>query len=87
MEFIVWIVTGAIVGWFAYAFVGLNEDRGRVVSIVMGVVGAIVGGKVLAPMFAAAPLDPIGLTSFIFTAGAAAAVLFAGNVVQNRWNV
>jgi uncharacterized membrane protein YeaQ/YmgE (transglycosylase-associated protein family) len=87
MEIIVWIVTGAVVGWFAYAFVGLNEDRGRVVSIVMGVVGAIVGGKVLAPMFAAAPIDPIGLTSFFFTAGAAAAVLFAGNVVQNRWNV
>ena len=63
------------------------EDRGRVVSIVMGVVGAIVGGKVLAPMFAAAPIHPIGLTSFFFTAGAAAAGLFAGNVVQNPWNV
>jgi uncharacterized membrane protein YeaQ/YmgE (transglycosylase-associated protein family) len=87
MEFILWIVTGAMIGWLAYAFAGLNEDRGRFVSMLMGAVGALIGGKAIAPMFVVAPLEPMSVASFAFAASAAAVVLVAGNVVQNRWNV
>ncbi|HZM35867.1 MAG TPA: hypothetical protein VFC18_15405 [Burkholderiales bacterium] len=86
MEFIVWIVTGSLVGWLAHAVIGLNGERSRLVSMAMGVAGAVVGGKTLAPMFIVAPLDPISVTSLAFAGGAAATLLLLANVVQNRWN-
>jgi len=87
MEFIVWIVTGAAVGWLAFTLVGLNSDRGRIVSMVTGAVGALVGGKMLAPMFITAPMDTVSVPSIGFAAIAAGVLLVAGNVVQNRWGV
>jgi uncharacterized membrane protein YeaQ/YmgE (transglycosylase-associated protein family) len=87
METIVWIVTGALVGWVAHSYAGLNEDRGKAVSMAIGAVGALIGGKGLAPMFIDAPLDAISVTSFMFAAGVAVALLLVGNLVQNRWNV
>lgn len=87
METIVWIVTGALVGWIAYSYAGLNEERGKLVSMAMGAVGALAGGKGLAPMFIEAPLEAISVTSFVFAAGVAVALLLVGNLVQNRWNV
>lgn len=87
METIVWIVTGALVGWVAYSYVNLNGDRGMPVSMAMGAVGALAGGKGLAPMFIEAPLEAISLTSFVFAAVTAAALLLVGNLVQNRWGV
>ena len=87
MEFIVWIVTGAMIGWLAYAFAGLNEKRGRFVSMLMGAVGALVGGKSIAPIFIVAPLASMSVASFAFAASAAIVVLLAGNVVQNLWKV
>lgn len=87
METIVWIVTGALVGWVAYSYANLNGDRGMPVSMAIGVVGALAGGKGLAPMFIEAPLEAISLTSFVFAAVAAVALLLVGNLVQNRWGV
>lgn len=42
MEIIIWIVFGAIVGWVASAIMGTNE--GLIIDIVLGVVGALLGG-------------------------------------------
>ncbi len=42
MGIILWIVFGAIVGWVASMIMGTNE--GLVLNIVLGIVGAILGG-------------------------------------------
>jgi len=36
----------AAIGWIGYAFLDFNEGRGQLVSIVIGVVGGLLGGKV-----------------------------------------
>jgi uncharacterized membrane protein YeaQ/YmgE (transglycosylase-associated protein family) len=88
MEIIVWVVTGCVVGWIAFAYLGLNSDRGRFLSMVIGSVGALIGGKALAPMFiTAAPMESISLPSVAMAAVAATAVLFVASVVHSRWNV
>ena len=86
MDIIVWIVTGSVVGWLAFAFLGLNAERGLLISMVIGTIGALLGGKILAPMFITAPVDSISVPSIVFAATVAVAVLLAGNLVQNRWN-
>ena len=88
MDIIIWIVTGSIVGWLAFALLGLNSDRGRLISMLIGSLGALIGGKALAPMFiTAAPMESISLPSVAFAAVVAMAALFIANMVQNRWNV
>ena len=46
MGFIAWIVFGAIVGWVANVVVGgrYRQRQGCLVSIIVGVVGAALGG-------------------------------------------
>lgn len=47
MEIIVWIVIGGLAGWIASMIMGTNEGQGCIVDIIVGIVGAFVGGLVL----------------------------------------
>jgi uncharacterized membrane protein YeaQ/YmgE (transglycosylase-associated protein family) len=42
MGILLWIIFGALVGWIATAIMGTNEGLGM--NIVIGIVGAVVGG-------------------------------------------
>lgn len=39
-----WIVLGGLAGWLASTFVGTRHRQGCVVNIVVGIVGAFIGG-------------------------------------------
>jgi uncharacterized membrane protein YeaQ/YmgE (transglycosylase-associated protein family) len=88
MNIAVWMLSGAIVGWLAYSVLGFNEARGKMVSIVIGAIGGVVGGNLVAPMFAAAaaPGD-FSFFALVVAAAIAAAFLAIGNLVHNRWGV
>lgn len=89
MNIVIWMLAGGVLGWVGYAFLGFNEERGRMVSIIIGAAGGITGGKLIAPMFisaAAVPAD-FSMPALFFAAAAAAAFLAAGNLVYNRWGV
>ena len=45
MSILMWILFGAIVGWLASIFMGTSD--GLVLDIVLGIVGAIIGGWVM----------------------------------------
>ena len=45
MGILMWILFGAIVGWLASIFMGTSD--GLVLDIVLGIVGAIIGGWVM----------------------------------------
>lgn len=46
MSFLVWIILGLIAGWLASMIMKTNASQGPVMDIVLGIVGAIVGGFV-----------------------------------------
>ena len=46
MSFIAWIVVGLIAGWLAKMIMPGKEPGGFIMTLVIGVVGAIVGGLV-----------------------------------------
>lgn len=89
MNIVIWMLAGGALGWIGYSFLGFNEGRGKVVSIVIGGVGGIVGGKLIAPMFSsAAPVaGDFSVMALFFAAAVAAAFLAVGNLVHNRWGV
>ena len=47
MGLISWIIFGALAGWVASMVMGTNERQGCLMNIVVGVVGALLGGLVV----------------------------------------
>ena len=89
MNIVVWMLAGGMLGWVGFKFVGFNEERGMVVSIIIGAVGGFLGGKLIAPMFTAAETLPgaFSMSALFCAAAVAAAFLAVGNLVGKRWGV
>ena len=51
MTFIAWIVIGGVLGWLASIVMKTNAQQGIILNIVVGIVGAFLGGLLLAPLF------------------------------------
>ena len=65
VNFIVWIIAGAIIGWIASMIMGTNGQQGTILDIVVGIVGAFIAGIVLTPMFG---ISTINQSNFSFPA-------------------
>ena len=48
INFIVWLIVGAIIGWVASQLMGQRE--GLLLNIIVGIVGAFLAGLVLTPL-------------------------------------
>lgn len=46
MGIIAWIVLGALAGWIASKIMGTDAEQGWLANIVVGIVGALIGGFV-----------------------------------------
>jgi uncharacterized membrane protein YeaQ/YmgE (transglycosylase-associated protein family) len=51
MTFILWLIIGGLLGWLASIVMGRNDQMGIILNIVVGIVGAFLGGLLLAPLF------------------------------------
>ena len=51
MLFIIWIVIGGILGWLASMVMKTDAEQGMILNIVVGIVGAFLGGWLLSPLF------------------------------------
>ena len=51
MTFILWLVIGGVLGWLASMVMGTNARQGMILNVVVGIVGAFLGGLLLAPLF------------------------------------
>jgi uncharacterized membrane protein YeaQ/YmgE (transglycosylase-associated protein family) len=50
MNFIIWIIVGGVIGWLASMIMNTDGRQGTIIDIVVGIVGAFVGGLVLSPL-------------------------------------
>ena len=51
MTFLAWIIIGGILGWLASIVMGTNARQGIFLNIIVGIVGAFLGGLLLEPLF------------------------------------
>ena len=51
MNLILWIIIGGILGWIASIIMRTNAQQGLFLNIVVGIIGALVAGFVLTPLF------------------------------------
>lgn len=47
MNILVWIIFGAIAGWIASIVMGKNRQMGAIANIVVGIIGAFLGGAIM----------------------------------------
>jgi len=50
MNIIIWLVVGGLIGWVASMIMRTNGQQGMILNVIVGVVGALLGGWFLAPM-------------------------------------
>jgi uncharacterized membrane protein YeaQ/YmgE (transglycosylase-associated protein family) len=74
MNILLWMVAGGILGWLAWKLLKANKERGVLVSVNIGVVGAFFGGYGLAPLFANGALTPGEFSPFAFVLACASAI-------------
>jgi uncharacterized membrane protein YeaQ/YmgE (transglycosylase-associated protein family) len=51
MNFLIWIIIGGIIGWLASMVMRTDAQQGMFLNIVVGIIGALLGGWLLAPLF------------------------------------
>jgi len=73
---LVWIIVGAIAGWLASLVMKTNRQQGLLMDIVVGIIGAFIGGFVLSLLNVNAGVTGINVMS-IFTAFIGAVILLA----------
>ena len=57
VNFIVWIIVGAIIGWVASRIMGTSGQQGLLLDIVVGIVGALLAGWFLTPLFGVSTIN------------------------------
>ena len=50
MNFLIWIVVGGVIGWLASMVMKTNAQQGLFLNIIVGIVGALLGGWLIAPL-------------------------------------
>src|SRR5215211_870778 len=82
MNFILWIIFGAIAGWIASIIMGRNAQMGALANIVVGIVGALIGGFLMNNVFGAQGVTGFNLTSLIVAILGAVVLLFLVGLVR-----
>lgn len=47
MDFIIWIIVGALAGWIASKIMKTDAQMGALANIIVGIIGALLGGWML----------------------------------------
>ena len=71
MNFIIWLIVGGVIGWLASIVMKTDGQQGIFLNIVVGILGARLGGWLLSPLVGAGTINqdnfslPALLVSFL----------------------
>ena len=57
MNFILWLIVGGIVGWLASLIMKTDAQQGIILNVVVGIVGAFIGGWLISPLVGAGTIN------------------------------
>jgi uncharacterized membrane protein YeaQ/YmgE (transglycosylase-associated protein family) len=82
VNFIVWLIAGAFVGWLASSVMG--RSKSLVANIVIGVVGAFIAGLVLTPYFGVSTINQnnFSMPALLISLAGAVILLVIVNVLR-----
>lgn len=74
MGIIAWIILGALAGWIASLFMNTNDEQGAIANIIVGILGAVLGGVIMG-FFGAEGVNGLNLYSLLVAVGGAAVLI------------
>jgi uncharacterized membrane protein YeaQ/YmgE (transglycosylase-associated protein family) len=57
INLIIWLVVGGVIGWVASLIMKTDAQQGMLLNVVVGIVGAMLGGWLLAPLFGTSTIN------------------------------
>lgn len=75
LNIILWILMGALAGWIASLIMGRDAQMGALANIVVGIVGALIGGFIMNAL-GASGVTGFNLYSLLVAIGGAIVLLF-----------
>lgn len=57
INFIVWLVIGGVIGWVASMIMRTDAQQGIFLNIVVGIIGAALGGWLISPLVGVASIN------------------------------
>jgi uncharacterized membrane protein YeaQ/YmgE (transglycosylase-associated protein family) len=84
MLFIIWIIVGGILGWLASMVMKTDAEQGMILNVVVGIVGAFLGGWLLSPLFGTGTInsDDFSVTSLLVSFLGAVILLAIVNLLR-----
>lgn len=83
MNIIIWLIMGGLVGWVASIIMGTNAQQGIILNVVVGIVGALIGGWLVGPLLGAGSINEgFSIMSFVVSLIGALLLLFVVNAIQ-----
>lgn len=57
MNLIIWLVIGGVIGWLASIVMNRNAQQGIFLNIIVGIIGAFIGGFLISPLLGAGTIN------------------------------
>jgi uncharacterized membrane protein YeaQ/YmgE (transglycosylase-associated protein family) len=86
MNIIVWLVIGGLIGWVASVVMRTDGQQGILLNVVVGVVGAILGGWLLSPLVGVSTINQsnFSVPGLLVSLVGAVILLAVVNLVRRR---
>ena len=85
VNFLLWIIVGAVIGWAASVIMKTNNRQGLIADIIVGIVGAFVGGYFLSPLFNVSTINEgdFSIPALLVSLGGAIILLAISKLFRN----
>jgi uncharacterized membrane protein YeaQ/YmgE (transglycosylase-associated protein family) len=81
MGIVLWIIFGGLAGWMASVIMKNDSNQGTVTDIIMGIIGAVVGGFLMG-LVGQSGVNGFNLYSFIVAIIGAIVVIYIGRMIK-----
>ena len=84
MNLIIWLVVGGLIGWVASLIMKTDAQQGLLLNVIVGIVGALLGGWLLSPLVGAGTVNQgdFSLMGLLVSLGGAVILWFVVNLIR-----
>ncbi len=85
INFLIWIIVGAVIGWAASLIMKTNSRQGLIADIIVGIVGAFLAGIFLSPLFNISTINEgnFSIPALLVSLGGAVLLLAISKLFRN----
>ena len=85
INFIIWLIVGALIGWVASLIMRTNKRQGLIADIIVGIVGAFLAGYFLSPLFHVSTINEgnFSIPALLVSLGGAIILLAISKLFRN----